>query len=228
MIGLQPTPTFDLIESIWDARYLMRTPMDLQGVPSRDTGVSLEGPLSTDGRWAYRLMLGAGIEFGAESSDGARWMGALTWKSTTDVIVDLYLDYDRNSGSADTKTVQVFVGKESEKSRWGLQYSHEDRQDDPLLELASGFYVHRLRDDLELIGRVDRIMEPSPKGDNISYVPFDPTAPATMLLAGVEYRYSPVFRITPNIVWTSYDRNDLGVRPDDDIHLRITFFLDLE
>jgi len=34
LLGLSPTPTFDLIESIWDFRYLARTPMDLQGAPS--------------------------------------------------------------------------------------------------------------------------------------------------------------------------------------------------
>lgn len=173
-------------------------------------------------------MLGAGVEFGSESSDGARWMGALTWKSPTNLIVDLYVDYDSNSGPTDRSTLQLFVGQNTESSRWGVQYSHEDRQDDPPLELASGFFVRELRDDLSLIGRIDRILEPSPKGDNISYIPFDPSARATMLLGGFEYRYSPTFRVTPNVIWTSYDRNDIGVRPDDDLHLRLTFFLDLE
>ncbi len=79
-----------------------------------------------------------------------------------------------------------------------------------------------------LVGRIDRILEPSPKGDNIAYIPFDPTAQATMLLAGLEYRFSPVFRITPNVIWTTYGVNTDGVRPDDDLHLRVTFFLDLE
>jgi hypothetical protein len=173
-------------------------------------------------------MLGAGVEFGSESSDGARWMGALTWTSLAGLVVDLYLDYDRNSGPVDRTTVQIFVGKKGESLRWGAQYSHEDRQDDPLLELASGFVAWNMRENLSLIGRVDRIMEPSPKGDNISYIPFDPSARATMLLAAVEYRLSPIFRITPNVIWTTYDRNDQGGNPDDDLHLRVTLFLDLE
>ena len=41
-------------------------------------------------------------------------------------------------------------------------------------------------------------------------------------------RFSPVFRMTPNVIWTSYGRNSEGIRPDDDLHLRLTFFLDLE
>ena len=81
---------------------------------------------------------------------------------------------------------------------------------------------------MSVIGRVDRILEPSPKGDNISYIPFDPSARATMFLAGLEYRFNEKFRLTPNLILTIYDRNDEGERPNDDLHLRLTFFLDLE
>jgi hypothetical protein len=228
VMGLSPTLTFDLIESAWGARYLMRTPMDLQGVASRDVGLSLKGRLSADGEWGYRAMVGTGIEFGAENGDGRKVMGALTWNASGSFVVDFYLDYERLAGPSDRTTLQVFAGRKTDTRRWGIQYSHQDREDDPRLELASAFLVQSLREPLSLIGRVDRILEPSPRGDNIAYVPFDPTARATMLLAGLEYRFSPVFRITPNVIWTTYDRNDDGVRPDDDLHLRLTFFLDLE
>jgi hypothetical protein len=30
------------------------------------------------------------------------------------------------------------------------------------------------------------------------------------------------------VIWTTYHRNDDGIRPDDDLHLRLAFFLDLE
>ena len=58
LFGLSPTPTFDLIESIWGARYLMRTPLDLQGVASRDTGIAASGPLNGSGSLRYRAMVG--------------------------------------------------------------------------------------------------------------------------------------------------------------------------
>ena len=228
VLGLSPTLTFDLIESVWGARYLMRTPMDLQGVASRDIGVSFKGPFSSSGRWNYRAMLSTGTEFGAESGDGSKLMGAVTWKPSEALYVDFYLDGERLAGPTDRTTLQVFAGHRTDTRRWGIQYSYQDREDDPRLELASAFIVQSLRDSLDFIGRIDRILEPSPKGDNISYIPFDPTAPATMLLAGLEYRFSPIFRITPNVIWTTYDRDDNGIRPDDDLHLRLTFFLDLE
>lgn len=228
VIGLSPTLTFDLIESVWGARYLMRTPMDLQGVASRDTGVSLKGPLAPGSRWHYRAMVGTGIEFGAENGDGRKFMTALTWKPTAALNLDLYLDYERLAGPTDRTTVQLFAGYRTEKRRWGLQYSNQDREDDPPLELASAFFVQSLPNAFSLIGRIDRLLEPSPRGDDIAYIKFDPTARATMTLAGLEYRFTPFFRVTPNVVWTTYDRNSEGVRPEDDLHLRLTFFLYLE
>ena len=50
--GLSSTITFDVIEKKWGARYLMRTPLDLQGLPSRDTGVMVKGPIS-EGTWTF-------------------------------------------------------------------------------------------------------------------------------------------------------------------------------
>jgi hypothetical protein len=228
VLGLSPTLTFDLIESVWVARYLMRTPMDLQGVASRDVGVSLKGPLSSGARWSYRAMVSTGIELGAEAGDGRKVMGAVTWKPSDTYYLDFYVDHERLAGPADRTTLQVFAGHKTDSRRWGIQYSHQDREDDPRLELASAFFVQSLSEQISLIGRVDRIMEPSPKGDNIAYIPFDPTARATMILAGLEYRFSPVFRVTPNVIRTTYGVNSNGVRPKDDLHLRLTFFLDLE
>jgi hypothetical protein len=228
VIGLSPTLTYDLIESTWGARYLMRTPMDLQGVPSRDTGITLKGPLTHDGRIGYRAMYGSGLEYANQGGGSDKLMGAVTWTLSSGVQIDLYADYEKRAGETDRSTWQVFAGQKTDTLRWGLQYSHQDRQTDPKLELASAFVVGNLRDELSVIGRVDRLLEPSPRGDGIAYIPFDPSARATMALAGVEYRASPVLRITPNIIWTTYDRNAAGVRPDDDLHLRLTLYLDLE
>ncbi|UCH83546.1 MAG: hypothetical protein JSW50_13990 [Candidatus Latescibacterota bacterium] len=228
LFGLSPTPTFDLIESIWGFRYLVRTPMDLQGVASRDTGISAKGPINGSGTVSYRAMGGAGLQFGNETGDGKKWMGAIAWQPRPQWTFDLYLDYERLDGPTDRATVQVFAGYKTEKLRWGIQYSHQDRQKEPRLQLASGFVVRRVGSKITLVGRVDRIFEPSPRGDNIAYLPFDPSAPATFFIGGVEFRIWPYLYITPNTVVTTYDENDDGVRPKTDFHLRLTFFLDFE
>ena len=229
LLGLAPTPTFDLIESIWGARYLARTPLDLQGVPSRDTGISARGPLNRAGSINYRVMAGAGIDFGADSNDEEqRWMGAVSWSPAPGWVLDFYSDYNETSGRADRLTLQGFISYQSESYRWGAQYAHQDRQDEPPLELASAFLVADLPSGFSLIGRVDRLFEPSPRGNDISYIPFDPSAPATLFIGGAEFQISPHVTMTPNVLYTRYDVNDAGVRPQDDLQLRLTLFLDFE
>ena len=226
--GLSPTITYDLIESIWGFRYLARTPLDLQGVPSRDTGISMKGPINDSGTLSYRAMYGAGVEFGADSDDKAKWMGALTWKPSPKWTIDLYTDFERRPGPHDRSTLQAFAAYQADTLGWGVQYSHQDRQDDPDLKLASAFIRKAVGEDTTLVGRVDRLFEPSPRGNDIAYLPFDPTARATMLIAGIEYQATPHLSFTPNTVITRYDRNDQGIRPKTDVYLRLTLFIDFE
>jgi len=228
LAGLAPTITYDVIESHWGLRHLMRTPMDLQGIPSRDTGVSLKGPLNDSGSLAYRAMYGSGLEFGSDPSDSGKWMAALNWTPAPDWMIDLYADFENRPGSADRHTIQGFIAYKTATLRWGLQYAHQGRGADDPLELASAYLVKRLDEQASLIGRIDRLIEPSPKGNGISYLPFDPTARATLLLAGWEYRVNAHFRVTPNAVVIHYDRNEQGFRPTTDMHLRVTFFLEFE
>ena len=56
----------------------------------------------------------------------------------------------------------------------------------------------------------------------------DPTAKATNLVAGLEYRVNDHVTLIPNIVWTHYGINESGVKPDDDLHLRLTFYVNFE
>ena len=228
MFGLIPTPTFDLIESSWGMRYLARTPMDLQGEASRDTGFSLKGPLNADGSLAYRAMVGGGVEFGAESDEGRKWMGALTWKPAPGWVFDIYAGAGQFDGPRDRTTLQAFASWRGDDWRWGAQYSHQDREQDPTLELASAFVVADLDERRSAFARVDRLLEPSPKGDDISYLPYDPSARATTLFTGLDFRLLDYLRLTPNVVYTRYDENDQGVRPRSDLHLRLTLFLDFE
>jgi hypothetical protein len=228
LLGLSSTPTFDVIESVWGLRYLARTPMDLQGVASRDTGLAVKGPLNAAGTLTYRAMYGAAVEFGGDSNDRERWMGAIGWEPADGWTVDLYGDYEAVEGPRDRSTLQAFVAYQAENWRWGLQYSNQDRQEDPPLELASTFFVNSLTDKVSVVARVDHLPEPSPKGDGISYLPMDPSASATMVFAAVEVWLHPHFAVTPNVVVTRYGRNADGVQPATDTHLRLTLFVDFE
>ena len=227
-LGLHPTLTFDVVEKQWGKRHLMRTPMDLQGESSRDQGVSVKGPLTASGTLKYRLMYGFGEDFGAESGDSSRIMAALQWQIDEHWMADFYTDYEDNEGLTNGTTYQVFLAYDTDDWRWGVLYSNQDREEDPPLELASSWYVRTLRERTDLVLRVDRIIEPSPRADNIDYIPFDPSAPATMLYAGVEFGLNDHVSLTPNVVVTRYDLNDEGVRPETDVYLRLTAFVNFE
>jgi hypothetical protein len=173
-------------------------------------------------------MVATGINFGAESGDGRKGMAALTWLPADNLYVDFYVDFERLPGPTDRTTAQVFAGYTSEKTQWGIQYSYQDREADPVLNLASAFIAQSIRPQLSVIGRIDRLFDPSPRGDGIAYIPFDPSAPATMYLGGLEWQVSEHVTLTPNVVTTAYDRDDQGVRPTTDIQYRLTLFLDYE
>lgn len=228
LAGLAPTPTFDLVEKAWGLRYLARTPMDLQGVASRDTGVYAAGPLNASGTLAYRAMWAAAVDFGKDGNPNDRAMAALTWKPDARWTLDVYADHEPREGPRDRRTWQVFAAREGERLRWGLLYANQDREDDPPLELASVYAVASLGEKDSAFVRVDRLLEPSPKGDDIDYLPFDPSASATALFAGWERRLGEHLRLAPNAVLIRYDRAADGTRPETDVHLRLTLFLDYE
>ena len=173
-------------------------------------------------------MVGTGADFGAESGDGEIVMAALNWKLNEHWMLDFYVDHEKRPGPTDVTSGQVFAGYQTEDLRFGAQYLYRNREANREGELASAFVVKSIGDETSIIGRIDRIMEPSIRGDNISYIPFDPSARATMYLAGFEFRVSDHVYISPNTVLIRYDRNDEGVRPKTDFYLRLTSFLDFE
>jgi len=226
-VGLTPTPTFDVIELFWGYRRVERTPMDLQGVASRDTGISAKGPITADGSISYRVMYGTQLEFGADSNDAGEYMVAVAFKPDLHWLIDFYADFGDFGGTdEDRLTLQAFAGYRTDNYRLGLQYSNQDRGEDPGIELASAFGVIDFSDTWSLLARVDRLFKPSARGDDIAYLPFDPTAKATLLILGIEGRLYRFFSLIPNIEYIRYD-DPPGIqpRPGNDLLVRLTFFV---
>jgi len=137
--GLSPTKTFDIIEEFWGLRYLARTPMDMQGSPSREWGLAVDGVISSKLGLKYRTMLSHDVDLGGETGDGVRIQGALSWQPDNIWTVDVFTDYEQVERESNRNTYQIFVGYEKEKFRWAAQYSFQDRQKDTGLELFSAF-----------------------------------------------------------------------------------------
>jgi hypothetical protein len=173
-------------------------------------------------------MYGSRATWEADKNPFDKIMAGATWRSPTGFLIDAYLDRESRPGPYDRSTVQFLMGKKTEQYSIGLEYTHEDRGEDPDLELATMMAVMKLNGPWSLMGQAHRLLKPSVKGNDIAYIPFDSSAKATNLVAGLEYRVNQHFTVSPNVVWTHYSVNELGQRPDDDIHLRLTFYVNFE
>ena len=226
--GLIPTITYDVMEAFWGKRYLVRTAPDIQGIAARDVGLKAMGPLPVADGLSYRIMHGFKETWEADKNPFNKTMGAVTWRGPTGFLIDAYMDYESRPGPYDRSTWQFLVGKKTAQYTLGFEYTNQDRGEDPDLELATVMAVVKLSGAWSAMGQLHRLFKPSVKGNDIAYIPFDPTAKATNLVAGLEYRFNDHFVLSPNIVWTHYSVNESGVRPDDDVHVRLTFYVNFE
>ena len=226
--GLAPSPSFDLQDSVWGYRHLERTPLDGQGIPSRDLGIAAHGPLNASDTIRYRLMVGTGKDFGRETGEGRKLMGAVSFgREERGLLVDVYGDFQRLPGETDTSTGSFFAHYRltSMPLRLSGLYTYQHRQDAPRLVLGSAYAIADVAPKLSVIGRIDRLFAPSPDGDGIDYLPFDTTAKATFLMGGIEWRPWKHLSLTPNVQAVLYDAPSRGQRPRDDVYLRVTFYL---
>ncbi len=231
-IGRAPTLTFSSVESHWGYRWFEKTPMDIQGTPSRMDGLRASGPLIPDGAFYYRAVFGQGSDLGFETDDVRKGQLAFTYMPEgRQFFVDVYMDYldeseDENEDSA--WSYQLFGGWNGESSYAGLQYFQRDWDNNPAerLRVASAYYVRTFgKRHWDLVGRIDYLLDPSVKGNGIDYIPFDPTARATALFGGIDIKLHKYVDIMPNVKYVTYDKNDEGIRPDDDVYLNLTLSL---
>lgn len=93
IIGLQPTPAFQISESVWGYRPLEKTIMDLRGaVSSRDIGISLKGKLNSSGSLNYWFMFGNNSSNSTEMDKYKRLYGHIYLKPSDNTHITIYSD----------------------------------------------------------------------------------------------------------------------------------------
>ncbi len=228
-IGQSTSPTWGFIEQAWGYRHLEKTVLDLQKfASSRDVGFAAKGKLGQAGRVHYHFMLGNGNSTGTETNKGKKLMLALGYKLTDNLTLEGYVDWDDRPGDQDRYTYQGFLSYEKGLFRAGAQVLNQTRKsgtgaDDLNLAVASFFTVFPLASQTKGIVRLDRLFDPNPDGDSISYLPFSSAAKSTFLLLGVDYELAPTVHFIPNIELVVYDSAN-GADPDADVVPRLTFF----
>ena len=229
VLGISSPPTFKFIEDFWGFRFLEKTPLDLQRWgPSREFGLSAMGTLALEGKLQYHVMLGNGSGNKSEVNPGKKLMGAIRYFPVKQLVLEVYSDWNDNSGATDWFTYQGFAGYKTERLTLGFLYSHqtrchEDRPDENL-DLASIFLIWHTTNQLTIVGRVDRQFDPNSSAAKQQYLPFDPDSKSTFFLTGIDFRPHPLVHLMPNIEVILYDSNDAGITPGTDVLPRVTFF----
>ncbi|MEJ2196600.1 MAG: hypothetical protein P8X73_17340, partial [Ignavibacteriaceae bacterium] len=222
ILGISPTPTFQIIEKVWNYRSVEKTPLDLQRMASsRDFGIAGKGKFDDDGMFRYHLMFSNGSSNKQEVDKGKSGMLSLSMFFSKVFVLEVYGDYADNPGDENWYTLQGFFGYNAKKLKAGLQYSAQTRQlhetTDTKLQVLSFFASGDVSDHISLLGRVDKMFEPNPEGNRIAFLPFNPTASSLLVILGVDYHPIPEVKLIPNIEFIKYSENKVGNTPPDDL-----------
>ncbi len=229
MLGISPTPTFQMIENLWGYRSVEMTPLDLaKFASSRDFGLAVKGKLGRSGKVYYHAMIGNGNSNKNEANKQKKVMGAVGAWLTDNLIVEGYADYDGRPDHKNRNTLQGFIAYRGEQARIGFMLAQQKRQDgvgnpDKSWTVWSAFATAKITDKTSVFARVDGLSDPNPDGAGISYLPFDPTAKSTFMLGGVDFQLSSQVHVIPNVEVVSYSVVNPGdPKPDSDVIPRVT------
>ncbi|MBP1634307.1 MAG: hypothetical protein H6Q10_881, partial [Acidobacteria bacterium] len=234
-VGIQPSLSFDFVETFWGLRHIEKTPLDLyRWDSSRDFGVTASGPLNEAGTVKYAAQFGNESGAQAEIDTFKAYRAAVRYETPAGFSVEGYLSQFDRDKNADWVTAQVFAGYRVKKGRVGAQYSYQKRKaaegattGDVEQDLVSVFGVLDARPQkFSAFARLDFYTDPCPQCSGIDYLPIDVNEKFTTTIAGIEYYVHPSVRFSPNVEWVSYGTPKAAgtTAPNDDVVLRATFF----
>lgn len=238
LFGIQPTPAFDVSESVWGYRALEKTIMDLRGiVSSRDIGISLKGNFVEDGTASYWVMLANGNGNKPENDKYKRYYASIQIKPLPGLQATAHMDYKDQSNIADVYlggkkvsngqwTTSLFVGyTQNELFSIGAEgflqsLSHGYNNGISLATRPamgiSVFASYYILPELSAVGRYDFYdpnTDSNAKGDVTN-----------LIILGLSWKVDKNVAIQPNLWYESYEKPVNGSKPDPLMTARITFF----
>lgn len=234
-LGIQPSLSVDFIDTFWGLRHVEKTPLDLYKWDStRDTGVTVSGPMNEANTLKYFLQFGNESGINAEVDAFKAVRVTARYEANPGLTVEGTYGHFARDRNADRTTAQVVAGYRAKQGRAGFQYAYQKRNaaagsasPDLELDIYSGFAVADLKaQKFSVFARVDRHADPCPDCAGIDYLPIDTSVPFTLFLAGVEYFLLPSVRFSPNVEWVAYGSPEQAgaARPKDDLVWRATFY----
>jgi hypothetical protein len=227
IFGLSSTPTWGIVEKTWGYRSVEKTPLDLQKLgSSRDLGLAIKGQFDDKGLVKYHVMYGNGSSNKSETDKGKSLLASLSLYPTKEIVVELYGDYRDVPDENDIYTAQLFAAYKTKSFRVGLQFAHQTHKNSEFLstEVASIFAAAKLSNNWSTFARVDRMFDANLSGHKISYIPFDPSAKSTFIVAGLDYSLVKNVSILPNVEVVIYDKNKGSEQSKTDVIPRMSFY----
>jgi hypothetical protein len=233
-VGTQPSLSFEYVESVWGLRHIEKTPLDLyRWDSSRDTGLTLSGPINGSQTLKYAVQYGNESGNSAETDKFKGYRAAARYERNPGFTVEATIAQFERDKEADRTIAQLFAGYRAKRGRVGGHYSFQRRRagtaapaDAIDMSILSAWGVLDLQPrKTSAFLRVDRYSDPCADCTGIDYLPIDPKEKFTLVIAGVEYFLNPAVRVSPNIEHVHYGTAPAAAaQPGNDTVLRLTFF----
>ena len=231
-LGIQPSLTFEFLESVWGLRHIEKTPLDLYRTDSsRETGFTVAGPVNESGSLRYAYQFGNDAGQNSETNRFKAQRAVFRYETNPGISIEGFWGHSDREDDADRDTAQVFVGYRRPTVRAGFQYTFQRRSTAggvgvrTDLDIYSGFGVLEMpQRKLSFFVRLDRFDDPCADCEPMEYLPISPNAPFTLTIAGMEYHILPNVRVGPNIEHVAYSTPSAGARPKNDTVARFTFY----
>ena len=233
LVGISPTPAYDVSEGAWGYRSLEKTIMDYFGiVSSRDMGIDLKGKFNEKGSVKYWLKIGNSSGNKPETDKYGRYYALLEFIPNKSFLITVYGDFhsipqklDTTNGQMKNNSAIVAAGfvnyKHGKTFALGLEGFLKNQQNNYFanggaLASQSGFGLSMwakalLTDDIGIVGRYDF---------------FDPNTDAAakndtqgLIIAAIDFKVDPHVSIMPGV-----EIHTLKGAKDTDVTPRVTFF----
>lgn len=226
--GLIPTPTWEVIEDKMAYRPIEKSPIDLYRMGnSRDKGISIQGPLTSDGSFDYMVMLGDGSGTKSSVAGQSTIYGRLGYKPSPELYVDVYGDSWRKTGGARWQTLAVEGFYTSKQLKAGLSYITQRRERpgaaSTRLHVLSVYGEVALSDRVSPYIRYDVLSDALADADKIDYYRMSKDGKPSFLNLGVRVTVHKNFELTPNVSFVNYRAVGAAPAPGGDTLYRLTF-----
>jgi hypothetical protein len=235
-LGIQPSTSIEYIEGLWGLRHIEKTPLDLfRWDSSRDTGLTLAGPINRKKTLSYAVQYGNESGNNAEIDKYKGFRVAVRYETNPGFTAELMAADFQKARDADRTTEQIIVGYRGKTwGRVGAHYAYQERKPvsastgpDVELDIYSLFGIWDIEPKkFSVFGRWDLYDDPcGPDCPGIDYLPIDGNEPFDLYIVGFEWYLHPSVRFSPNVELVKYDDPDGALaKPKDDQVLRLTFF----